>query len=147
MPFAISGRSTTILQVTYNSVASNAIPIPLHATSPEVLGVFNGDFTPNSVSNPAHVGSIVTLYLTGAGQTVPASIDGEVYVPPLPKPANAIEIEGEGRLAITFKGAAYGLADGILQVNFRAPARSSTLANGLTLSVSEGSTNFILYVR
>jgi uncharacterized protein (TIGR03437 family) len=146
VPYAIAGRSTTKLQVTYNGVASNAVPVPLQATSPEVLGVYNSDFSPNSASNPAKAGSIVILYLTGAGQTVPASTDGEVYAPPLPRPESAITIEGP--LPVTFAGAADGLADGILQVNFQAPpALPAQLENGLTLSAGPASTNFILYVK
>jgi uncharacterized protein (TIGR03437 family) len=148
VPFAIAGRSTTTLQVTYNGVASNAVPVPLQATSPEVLEVYNSDFSPNSASNPAKAGSIVILYLTGAGQTVPASTDGEVYATPLPRPESTVQIEGAGPLAVTFAGAADGLADGILQVNFQAPpAMPSQLANGLTLSAGPASTNFILYVK
>jgi uncharacterized protein (TIGR03437 family) len=146
VPYAIAGRSTTTLQVTYNGVASNAVPVPLQATSPEVLEVYNSDFSPNSASNPAEAGSIVILYLTGAGQTVPASTDGEVYAPPLPRSESTITIEGP--LPVTFAGAADGLADGILQVNFQAPpAIPSQLANGLTLSTGLASTNFILYVK
>jgi uncharacterized protein (TIGR03437 family) len=148
VPYAIAGRSTTTLQVTYNGVASNAVPVPLQATSPEVLEVYNSDFSPNSASNPAKAGSIVILYLTGAGQTVPASTDGEVYAPPLPRPESTIQIQGTGPLAVTFAGAADGLADGILQVNFQAPpAMPAQLANGLTLSAGPASTNFILYVK
>jgi uncharacterized protein (TIGR03437 family) len=148
VPFAIASHSTTTLQVTYKGVASNAVPIPLQATSPEVLGVYNSDFSPNSASNPAQASSIVTLYLTGAGQTAPASFDGEVYAFPLPQPSATINIQATGGpLTVTFAAAAYGLADGILQVNFQMPSKVSQLPNGFTLSTPTGSTNFLMYVQ
>ena len=151
VPFAISGHTVTTMQVTYNGVASNAVPIPLEplGTTPEVLGVYNADFTPNSASNPAKAGSYLSMYITGAGQTIPASSDGEVYTVPPPSAANTIMIQGDnGPLVVTFAGGAPGLADGILQVNFQAPAaESSGPGQGATLSSGVGSANFAFYVQ
>lgn len=47
VPFAIAGHTVTTMQVTYNGMASNAVPIPLQSLGmvPEVLGVYNADFT------------------------------------------------------------------------------------------------------
>ena len=151
VPFAIAGRNMTTLQVTYNGVASNSVPIPVQSLgmAPEVLAVLNSDFSINSASNPARAGSIMSLYLTGGGQTVPASTDGEVYAVPLPLAAATITIQGQnGPLAVTFAGAAPGLADGILQVNFQLPSVKPPQGSlGATLSTGVGSTNFGLYVR
>ncbi len=153
VPYAIAGRSTTTMQVTYNGVKSNAVPVPLAATAPEVLGVFNTDFTPNSATNPAATGSVVAMYVTGAGQTVPATIDGEIYSNPLPLPAETIAVAGDGGSVagyvpvVPFAAAAYGLADGILQVNFPVPAQVAQLENGFTLSTGTASTVFIVYVQ
>ncbi len=75
--------------------------------TPEVLGVYNADFTPNSASNPAKAGSYISMYITGAGQTIPASTDGEVYSVPPPLAANTIMIQGDnGPLVVTFAGGA-----------------------------------------
>ncbi len=153
VPYAIAGRSTTTMQVTYNGVKSNAVPVPLAATAPEVLGVFNTDFTPNSATNPAQAGSVVAIYVTGAGQTVPASVDGEIYTNPLPLPAETIAVAGDGGSVasyvpvVAFAAAAYGLADGILQVNFPLPAQVAQLENGFTLSTGTASNVFIVYVQ
>jgi uncharacterized protein (TIGR03437 family) len=43
------------------------------------LWVQNQDFSINSDANPAVQGSVAVLHLTGAGQTSPASFDGEVW--------------------------------------------------------------------
>jgi uncharacterized protein (TIGR03437 family) len=151
VPFAISGHTVTNMQVTYNGVASNSVPIPLESLgmTPEVLGVYNEDFTPNSAANPAKAGSYVILYITGGGQTIPASTDGEVYTELPPLAANTIMIQGEkGPLRVTFAGGAPGLADGIMQVNFQAPpAQSSGTGQGATLSTGVGSANFGFYVQ
>jgi uncharacterized protein (TIGR03437 family) len=67
----------------------------------------------------------MTLYLTGAGQTVPASTDGEIYGGPLPLSTGTVTINDSGTpLPVTYAAAAYGLAAGILQVNFQAPAQT-----------------------
>ena len=151
VPFAIAGQTVATMQVTYNGVASNAVPIPLESLgmTPEVLGVYNEDFSPNTPSNPAKAGSYISMYITGAGQTIPASTDGEVYSVPPPLAANTIMIQGDkGPLLVTFAGGAPGLADGILQVNFLAPAaESSGPGQGATLSTGVGSANFAFYVQ
>jgi uncharacterized protein (TIGR03437 family) len=153
VPFAIAGRSITTMQVTYNGVKSNAVIVPLAATAPEVLGVFNRDFTPNSATNPAQAGSVVAMYVTGAGQTVPASVDGEIYSNPLPLPAATISVYeyvggvASADLPVAFAAAAYGLADGILQVNFPVPAQVSQLENGFLVSAGSASTVFTVYVQ
>ena len=53
----------------------------------QVLGVLNEDFTVNSMSNAAQAGSVITLYVSGAGQTVPA-------MPIAPRPAAAAAARG-----------------------------------------------------
>ncbi len=146
VPYSIAGRAKTTLQVTYNGTASNAVPVPLQASAPEVLEVLNSDFSTNSAANPAQADSIISLYLTGAGQTIPASTDGEVYAAPFPQAGSTISLAG--LLPVTFAGAAPGLADGILQVNFQAPpAQPAEFPNALTLSTGAASTNFIVYVK
>ena len=146
VPYSIAGRAKTTLQVTYNGTTSNAVPVALQASAPEVLEVLNSDFSVNSAANPAQADSIISLYLTGAGQTIPASTDGEVYAAPLQLAGSTITLAG--LLPVTFAGAAPGLADGILQVNFQAPpAQPAEFPNALTLSTGAASTNFIVYVK
>ena len=136
-PFEIAGQAMTTIQVTYNSAQSNPMAVPVYASSTEVLAVLNQDFTVNSPSNPGIAGSIMTLYLTGAGQTNPASLDGEVYTNPLPLPTGTVTVNDQGTsLPVTYAAAAYGLAAGILQVNFQAPAQAPAGALGVTANGS-----------
>jgi uncharacterized protein (TIGR03437 family) len=41
--------------------------------------VFNADYSLNSKAHPAQCGSILILYMTGAGQTDPPSVDGQIW--------------------------------------------------------------------
>jgi len=122
-PFGIVGGGTTKVQVTYNGAKSNVVTMPVSVASPEVLSVLNPDYSVNSPSNPAPAGSIMSLYVTGAGETNPATADGVVNTTPLALPIGAVTVtnQGVGPLPVTFAAAAYGYAPGILQVNFQAP--------------------------
>jgi uncharacterized protein (TIGR03437 family) len=143
VPFELADRAQTTMQVIYNGVMSNAVPAPVQKQAPEVLGLFNADFTPNSATNPAKVGDEMILYLTGAGQTSPVTTDGEVYNAPLPLPLSTITI---GPLPIMFAAPADGLAGGIFQVNF-VLTNAGTPVSVYTLSTGVASTNFLVHVK
>ena len=83
----------------------------------------NEDGTINSVSNPARLGSVLVLFGTGAGQTVPPSADGEVAGGSLPKPIAPVRatIPGLLPLQVLYAGAAPGQVAGVTQVNVRLP--------------------------
>jgi uncharacterized protein (TIGR03437 family) len=53
---------------------------------------FNQDGTPNSLSNPAVVGSTITFYATGVGQTVPPGVDGVLHRSTTAAPVNTVAI-------------------------------------------------------
>ncbi len=141
-PFALNNKSVTTMQVQYNGVPSNPVQVAVNGADVQILGVFNEDFSVNSASNPAQAGSIMSLYVAGAGQIIPPGQDGQVNRPPLPVAAIPVRIEWVGDnlnptvLPVTFIGAAPGLAAGILQVNFVAPQQSL-----MTLNLILGDTN------
>jgi uncharacterized protein (TIGR03437 family) len=84
--------------------------------------ILNENGSPNSASNPAPRGSVVSLYATGAGETDPAGVDGELARDPLPKPkAKLVATIGGQPAEIVYAGAAPGLVNGYLQVNVRVP--------------------------
>jgi uncharacterized protein (TIGR03437 family) len=131
-PFELATKSTTTIQVQYHEVPSNPVQVAVTGPVLQILGVFNQDFSVNSAANPVKPGSIMTLYLAGAGQTNPPSQDGQVNAPPLAAPAGPIQLVGLNdsnstppSLLVTFAGAAPGLAAGIFQVNFVAQNVSS----------------------
>ena len=137
-PFELATKSTTTVQVQYNGNQSNAVEVAVNAADLQILGVFNEDFSVNSASNPAQAGSVMTLYVAGAGPTNPPSQDGQINAAPLAGPATPIQVEwlvdnpsGVTTLPITYAGAAPGLAAGIFQVNFIAPQQSLAAVNVL----------------
>jgi uncharacterized protein (TIGR03437 family) len=113
--------------------------------------VFNEDYSVNSASNPAAAGSIMTLYMSGVGQSSPPSQDGQVNAAPLAGVAMPVQVEWIANdpnqptiLPVTFAGLAPGLAAGIFQVNFVAPGQS--LMN-VDIVTGDASGRFNVFVR
>jgi uncharacterized protein (TIGR03437 family) len=144
-PFKIAGDSATTVQVQNNGVKSNTVEIPVVATAVEVLNVLNEDFTTNSAANPAKAGSIITLYISGAGQTNPPSQDGQLNSSPPAHPGTPVTVGFENTpYTVTFAAAAAGLAAGVVQVNFVAPQQST---NNVEVSVSNSFSYFDVAVQ
>ena len=137
-PFELAAESVTTVQVKYNGVASNAVQVSVTGAGAistvgnqvsgvplQLLGIFNEDFSTNSASNPAKAGSVMTLYVSGVGQSVPPGQDGQINHAPLGATPAPVQIAFNGvMLPITFAGAAPGVSAGIFQINFVAPAQS-----------------------
>jgi uncharacterized protein (TIGR03437 family) len=150
-PFELAAKSATTIQVRYDGVESNAVQVAVTPVNLQILGVFNGDYSPNSASNPAQAGSTMILYLAGAGQTNPPSQDGQIDAAPLAGPGAPILIQpyptdpnNPTVLPVSFAGAAPGMAAGILQVNFAAPQQSLTY---VILSMGNAETYFSVWIR
>jgi uncharacterized protein (TIGR03437 family) len=92
----------------------------------------NEDGTLNSPSNPARRGSIIVLYGTGAGVTIPPSADGALapVVSPdaLPKPVGQIVVPPG---VVVYAGAAPGLVNGVTQINVRISEAAPAGDNGI----------------
>lgn len=165
-PFELAGKSAATVQVQYNGVKSNAVRVSVGLTQPlsvnlggpvQILGVYNPGFTPNSASNPAQAGSVMTMYVAGFGQTVPPSRDGQVNGLPLTAlPANVLiqySVENPNNittLPITYAGTAPGLAAGIFQINFIAPQQSQpsiSMVVGNSIYAASGNPSFSVTVR
>jgi hypothetical protein len=74
------------------------------------------------------------VYFAGAGQTAPASQDGQVNQAPYAQPASQITATyylppntAQQTAPITYAGAAPGAVAGVMQVNFIAPPVTSTI--------------------
>lgn len=89
------------------------------------LNALNQDGSANSKDNPADVGSVVRVYMTGAGTMVPELGDGEVgpKVPPFPQPLLPISARVGGvQAVVAFAAQAPGLTAGIVAVDIQIPA-------------------------
>ena len=123
VPYAVTGHADTELVVEHNGIPSRTLTIPVSESAPGLFNVaLNGDLSRNSTSNPAAPGSIVVLYGTGAGQTNPAGIDGEVTGKILPKPVLPVSVTIDGKSSkVLYAGAAGATVSGVIQVNVRLP--------------------------
>jgi uncharacterized protein (TIGR03437 family) len=144
-PFEIAGHGATTVQVQNNGIKSNPVQIPVVTKAVEVLNVLNEDFTTNSAANPAKAGSIITLYISGAGQTNPPSQDGQINGLPPAQPGTPVTVgDGGTPYTVTFAAAAAGLAAGVVQVNFVAPQQST---NNVEVSVGNSFSYFDVAVH
>jgi uncharacterized protein (TIGR03437 family) len=123
VPFEVV--STTKITVSSNGQVSNAVLMGIVASAPQVLSVTNQDGSLNSADHPAKAGSVITLYVSGLGQTSPPGADGLVNASPLPVPLAAVTVYFSGTqsaVAPQFVAAAAGMIAGIIQVNVQVPA-------------------------
>ena len=115
--------------VTVDGTTSNAITVPVTSAAPGIFFYSSGaaiaqnhDYTLNSASNPAHVGSYLITYLTGSGPVTPAVTDGSATPSTgLVQPTSPITVTIGGAPA-TVLGAAYtpGFI-ALLQLNVSVP--------------------------
>ena len=91
-PYGVTGPAVQVT-VTYQGQTSVPATVQVFATAPGLFtadgtgagqaAAINQDGTINSASNPAPIGSVISLYATGGGQTLPAGMDGQVSTLPL----------------------------------------------------------------
>jgi uncharacterized protein (TIGR03437 family) len=135
-PFGIAGRAKT--SVTVETGGRRSLPLAL-AVADSNPGVFtanssgtglaeaqnyasDGSVTMHSASNPAARGSVVTLYVTGLGATVPALPDGSLSGAPLARLTATVKVLVGGLPAdVLYAGPAPGLIAGLMQINIRVP--------------------------
>jgi uncharacterized protein (TIGR03437 family) len=160
VPFAMFGKSMTQLQITSQGQMIAGLPLPATATVPAIFtldstgvgpgAILNEDSTVNSPSNPADQGSVVSVFATGAGQTSPSGLDGQLTGAILPSPLLPVSARMGGVDAqVLYAGAAPDLIAGVIQVNCVIPADApsgptvpivltigpSSSQNGVTLAI------------
>jgi uncharacterized protein (TIGR03437 family) len=151
VPFEVFGKSGTVLTISRGGQQTPPLPLPITTAAPSIftqdatgLGqavALNQDGSLNTPLNPAGQGSILTLYLTGAGQTNPPGLTGGVTGGPgstvLSTTATIQGIPAE----VLYSGPAPGLIAGVSQVNLRVPAgASSSLAAPISIRIGNAVT-------
>ena len=144
VPWGIQGGMTTEICVVYLGQKTNCIEAPVSQVSPGffripsgTIAALNEDSTVNTIDNPAKPGSIVTLFVTGTGPSIPPQSDGEV-TQGVHSSALALEVDflsiGGGNqgnqvpIEVVFHGPAPTLVSGVEVIQVRVPP-------GLTFSV------------
>jgi uncharacterized protein (TIGR03437 family) len=148
IPWETNG-STANITVSVGSVASNSVSVPLGVAGPGLFvsatgaaAVQNQDFSINSPSNPAAVGSTVMAYLTGTGPVTPSIGDGNAaptdsYVTIASQ--TSANIGGESA-QVAFAGLSPGLV-GVAQFNIVVPSALATGTYPLVLTIGSENSN------
>ncbi|MDR3701346.1 MAG: SBBP repeat-containing protein [Candidatus Sulfopaludibacter sp.] len=87
--------------------------------------ILNQDGSVNSASNPAARGSVISVFLTGAGRMTPPQADGSLGPMAPPFPATALGA-GCNLGQVLYSGAAPGLIAGAVQVNVQLSQNTGT---------------------
>jgi len=149
VPYGVSGRASTAVQVSYLGVPSAAINYTVVATVPGIYtvnqtgsgqgAILDQNLSVNGSSNPAAPGSVVAVYMTGEGITSPASTTGQVAVnlnhPVLPVTATVNGVTTQ----VQYAGSAPGIVYGVMQVNVLIPANAP--AGNLPIVITVGTAN------
>jgi uncharacterized protein (TIGR03437 family) len=131
VPFSVSGstaqvfvlnQSQTTAPVTVN-VAPSATGVFTTGSGQGQAAAINQNNSLNGSANPASSGQIVTLFITGAGQTDPPGQNGLLAAVPLPIPVLPVSVAIGGKNAtIDYVGGSPGTVAGIIQVNATVPS-------------------------
>jgi uncharacterized protein (TIGR03437 family) len=79
IPMELATNAGAIIQITNKSATTAAFPLRIAPSAGAAFSnVFNSDWTINSSNNPAHAGSYVTVYATGAQQNFAPLADGQI---------------------------------------------------------------------
>ena len=153
-PFAVQGPTANIV-VTNNGQSSDPVEVPVAATSPGVFSVQQTGFGPGIIThadfslvtaqNPARLGEVVILFLTGMGEVNPAFPDGTLGPSdPLSRTTDgATQVLFDGVAGqVLFSGAAPGFV-GLYQMNVQIPTTGFTGPNAVAIQTGNAFTDFV----
>jgi uncharacterized protein (TIGR03437 family) len=133
-PYGVTGPTVQVT-VTYQGQTSVPATVQVFAAAPGLFTVdgtgagqaaaINQDGTINSASNPAPLGTVISLYATGGGQISPAGVDGQVSTAPLATQSLPVQAYIGNQVLSTaqlqYAGPAPGEIAGLMQINVRLP--------------------------
>ena len=131
-PYSIAGSNVQVF-VEYQGQTSAPVTLPVAPVAPALFtadssgkgqaAASNQDGTLNGAAHPAKVGSYISLWLTGAGQTNPAGVDGLPGAAPLPQPAAPVSVTIGGQsVPLQYAGQAPNAVAGVMQINAQIPS-------------------------
>lgn len=159
-PYALAGRGSTRIEITGPQGSINPVTVPVAPARPSLFtlqgagagpaAALNQDTSLNTAENPAERGTVVVLFGTGAGVTMPAGVDGQVAGSVLTRPVGGLEVTvGERTAEVLYAGSAPGFIAGLLQVNVRIPADvgSGAVPVRLRAGGAAGPTDATVWIR
>jgi len=146
VPFEITGPNVQVF-VQYQNQTSAALGLTVVPAAPALFTTgesghgqavaFNQNQQPNTASTPAAVGSQISLFATGIGQTNPPGVDGLPGSSPFPMAALpvTVTIGGQPATVVNTDGIAFTVA-GLMEITVQVPAGlQATAAAPVTLQV------------
>jgi uncharacterized protein (TIGR03437 family) len=139
VPWELHGATTAQVRVEYQGGYSNTATVPLMDAAPAIFhdaavlpipnspsfqgAILNQDGTPNSSSNPAARGSVVAIFGTGGGATMPGGITGGIApLNPLGFLTLPVVVQiNQYEADVLYAGTAPTLISGVFQLNVRVP--------------------------
>ena len=152
-PYGLDGHTQTSMQVEYQGIRSAPFVLPVIQAFPGVFtadssgrgqgAIVNQDGTVNTPDNPAPADSVVSIYGTGDGQTLPGGTDGFIVVNiadlRYTKLAVAASIGGQNA-DVVYTGSAGSDVCGVFQANVRVPKGLAGGSLQVTLTVGNSDT-------
>jgi uncharacterized protein (TIGR03437 family) len=150
VPYEVYSQDHTSIQVEYQGLRSAPFILPVAAAAPGIFtadssgsgqgAIVNQDGTINGPNSPAPRGSIVSIYGTGDGQTLPAGVDGiiigglsDLRYTILPVTASI----GGTNADVIYSGSVGNQVAGLFQTNVRIPLTVET-GTAVPVSISIG---------
>lgn len=149
VPFGIDGQSSTVVHVEYQGVPSNSVTLNVARAAPGVFAqipggnagglIYDSQWTLVSQTNPAARGSIVSIMFTGAGQTNPPGVDGNVDGLGQKQPNEAVSVKIDGQTAtVLYAGTIPFAWDGLMMAQVGVPQGARTAA-AVPVAITVGS--------
>jgi uncharacterized protein (TIGR03437 family) len=156
VPYEVAGRPTTSVVVVYQGAQS--APLPYNVV-PAVPGIYTQNYQgtgPGAIINQDGVtgngpgalaakGSVVSVYMTGEGQTSPAGVTGAIAPVNVPAPWKQPVLKATATIAglpatVQYYGSAPGEISGVMQVNVQIPANAPSGALPIVITLTNPST-------
>jgi uncharacterized protein (TIGR03437 family) len=134
VPYNVAGKTSTSIQVQNSNGTSAAVTKSVQPSTPGIFtqdrsglgpgAILNQDYSLNGSASRAARGDQVSIYLTGAGVTNPASPDGSITTTTDTPPALTLPVSvtiGGVDAPVLYQGAAPGSVAGLTQINAKIP--------------------------
>lgn len=150
VPYEVT-PGTARIAVQFGNAVSLELPVSVEATAPalytadgsgkgQAMAVNHSTGVTNTASSPVSAGSVITLYLTGAGELSPAAPDGAPNSAGIAHPlADVTASIGGVAATVAYAGGDNGLAPGMIRVDVTVPSSVSGSAVPVVVSVGNAS--------
>jgi uncharacterized protein (TIGR03437 family) len=145
VPFEASGKTQSAVQFAYNGQMAPVLQQPIAPAAPGIFttastgtgqaSVINQTGVVNAANAPAAKGSIVAIYLTGAGTVTPAGSTGALGTASQAIAASVSVTIGGLDAPVSYSGAAPDAVLGLYQINATVPSASASGSVPLVVKV------------